>query len=138
MKILPLLLVLFVSSCTEVEELKKSIDHGSFSWSGGTVFSEPSLVTTKEIHFDTGNLLGREIIIEGKIESLGKYDTHLVISDESGRMLVVLTHVEDANRLLAEESYERLRVLGTVERGKKGLPYILAKALNLISQEDVK
>ncbi len=130
------LILLLVSSCHKVDHLKKELDYQSFRFSGGTLFSEPTLVTTKEIHFDTGKLLGREVILEGKIDNVGKYDTHLVISDESGRMLVVLTHIEDASHILESQEQKQIRVLGTVERGKKGLPYILAKSVNIFSTEN--
>lgn len=55
--------------------------------------------------------------------------------DTAGRMLVVLTQVVDAEKTLAEPSPKRLKVLGTVERGKKGLPYILAKAVSTANTE---
>ena len=112
-------------SCSRIDRMKTGLDYMSFRISGGTLFTEPTLVTTKEIHFDTGNLLGREVILEGKIASLGKYDTHLVVSDESGRMLVVLTHIDEASSLLQNKSSEHLRVLGTVERGKRVYPMYL-------------
>lgn len=130
------LILLLVSSCKKVEEIKQVLDYKSFEFSGGTLFSVPALVTTKEIHFDIGKLLGREVILEGKVESLGKYDTHIVISDESGKMLVVLTHIENVSHFLEDGVQKPIRVLGTVERGKKGLPYVLAKSINVYEIEN--
>jgi hypothetical protein len=91
-------------------------------------------VTTKEIHFDSGRLLGREVILEGQVLSYGKFDTYLVLSDESGRMLVVLTHLVGADSevedtIKRQQNKSVLRVLGSVERGKKGLPYLLARSV---------
>ena len=136
MKFIYLVLFLFVVGCSGLNNVKQAIDYSSFGFSGGTLFSKPSLVTTKEVHFDAGNLIGREVIIEGRIESKGKFDTHLVISDDSGRLLVVLTHIDNAQVTVTVDYPDRLRELGSVERGKKGMPYILAKSLNLQSSEE--
>lgn len=123
--------ILFCISCEKIENFKRGIDYSSFSWSGGTLFSEPSIVTTKEIHFDLERYLNNEIIIKGKVEVLGKFDTHLVISDSSGKMLIVLTHIEHAKELLSEQLAQNIGILGSVQRGKKGLPFVLAKSIKL-------
>jgi hypothetical protein len=130
--VIVLLLSVLALGCDQTDELKRDFDYFSFELTGGTFFSQPSLVTTKELHFDTGQLIGREVILEGKVLSLGKFDTYLVIGDDVGRMLVVLTHIEEASQTLGSKKPKRLKVLGTVERGKKGLPYILAKSLKPI------
>ena len=131
-----LLLSSMLTSCSGGLGFQESIDRKSFTLTGGTLFSQPTIVTTKEIHFDSGGVLGGDVILEGNIESVGRYSTHLVMSDTAGKMLVVLTHVENSGELLEGVQIERLRVLGTVERGKKGLPYIQAKSLNIIEKED--
>lgn len=123
---------LFLISCDKGREIKRDLDYLSFRVIGGTLFEKPNIVTTKELHFDTGRMIGREVIIEGKISDVGKYDTYLVLSDDVGRMLVVLTHIEEAGDILSRAKGGQLKVLGTVERGKKGLPYILAKSIKLI------
>ena len=66
------------------------------------------------------------------IVNIGKYMTHLIISDEEARMLIVLTDLTAAKNTIKRETPQLLRVLGMVERGKKGLPYVLAKALNIV------
>lgn len=129
----------FLTGCQKLNPIRDSIDDVSFKWSGGTVFSNPQQLTTKELHFDTGNLLGRSVIIEGDIVLTGNYFTHVVLSDASGRMLIVLTQMEDAEDILKRKKPSRLKVLGTVERGKKGLPFILARSLSPIdSSKPVK
>lgn len=102
---------------------------------GGTLFSTPSKVSMKEVHLDNGTLLGAEIIVEGEVVNTGKYTTHLVLNDETARMLVVLTGIADADLTLKDKKPKMLRILGTVERGKKGFPFIQAKALNPINME---
>lgn len=125
-------LFFLLSGCWGGHSLSESVDAFSFNLTGGTVFSDPSQVTTKELHFDTGHLLGKEVILEGKIVFTGKYFTHLVMNDDSGRMLVVLTHLDNAESLLKKKGTETIKVLGTVERGKKGLPYVLARSITAV------
>lgn len=98
---------------------------------GGTLFLEPTLVTTKEIHFDAGRLLGATVLLSAAVEELGKHDTYIVVSDGSGRMLVVLTNLEDSGFVKNDLKEKKVEILGTVERGKKGLPYILARSVKL-------
>lgn len=133
-----LCLVFFSLGCNEVDSLKRYVDYASFKVIGGTLFSDPNQVTTKEIHFDSGRLLGREVIVEGQVLSYGKFDTYLVLSDESGRMLVVLTHIvgvdsDVEDTIKRQQNRSVLRVLGSVERGKKGLPYLLARSVTFSS-----
>jgi hypothetical protein len=116
-------------SCQKIQDLKNDIDETSFAWTGGTVFGEPFQVTTKQLHFDTGDLFGKDVILEGDIMDRGESSTHLVMADQDGRILVVLTGVDDSYRILAEESVNHVKILGRLERGKKGLPYLLAKAV---------
>ena len=120
-----------LASCDGFDSWQENIDQFSFRSTGGTLFSEPNRVTTKELHFDTGILLGRVVILEGKIEEVGDFETYAVISDDSGRMLVVLTNIDDASEVVKGSNGQGLKVLGTVERGKKGLPFILAKSINI-------
>lgn len=127
---LTLIVCLFgLTGCNKMNPIKDSIDNMSFRWTGGTLFTNPQQLTTKELHFDTGNLLGHSVIIEGDVVITGNYFTHVVLSDDSGRMLVVLTQMENAEELLKKKEPGRIKVLGTVERGKKGLPFILARSL---------
>lgn len=119
----------FLSSC-EPAKIKEQIDLQWFSRLGETLFDSTHTITTKELHLDSGALLGHRIIFEGEVISKGEYDTYVLMKDSAGRMLVVLTEVVDAEKTLAEPMPKRLKVFGTVERGKKGLPYILAKAVS--------
>lgn len=124
-----LLLALSSISCQKIQDLKDDIDIRSFSWTGGTVFGEPFQVTTKQLHFDTGDLFGKDVILEGDILERGESSTHLVMADPDGRILVVLTSVDESYQILGEPSVNRVKILGRLERGKKGLPYLLAKAV---------
>ncbi|WP_141736447.1 hypothetical protein [Oligoflexus tunisiensis] len=129
--LVPIFLLLALSniSCQKIQVLKDEIDVTSFAWTGGTVFGEPFQVTTKQLHFDTGDLFGKDVILEGDILERGESSTHLVMADPDGRILVVLTAVDESYRMLGEETVNRVKILGRLERGKKGLPYLLAKAV---------
>ena len=120
-----------LKGCSD-SELADLIDSFSFRMTGGTVFADPGQLTIKEVHLDSGNLLGQMVIMNGKIASSGEFDTHAVLFDESGRMLVVLTRIDGAAELLNDDTIRELKILGTVERGKKGLPYIMARSVKSV------
>ncbi len=122
-------LVALLAGCNAGESIADSIDQLTFGWWGGTLFSSPNQVTMKEIHLDNGGLLGRSVIIEGSIVSVGKHYSHIVVADETARIMIVLTNLPDAEQTLKRFSQENIRILGSVERGKKGLPFVLAKSL---------
>lgn len=129
-KVLSLLILLLLSGCKDWKEVGVYTDSLFFEWGGVTFFSKASQLSTKELHLEAGRLLGRDVILEGDIILVGKYYTHLVVSDGFGRMLVVLTQLEGVEDLLKGGSVKRIKVLGVLERGKKGLPYILARSIN--------
>ena len=118
--------------------MAEMIDRLSFSWWGTTLISSPNEVTLKEIHLDNGKLLGRTIVIEGTIVSTGKHYSHIVLADDTARILTVLTSLTNAEEIMTSNTHEHMRVLGTVERGKKGLPFLLAKSLQPISSDKFK
>jgi hypothetical protein len=108
------------------------LDASSFGSFGTTVVTDPQQVSLKEVHLDAGQLVGQTIVIEGSVVTIGKYQTHLVLADSTARMLVVLTKVHDTTEEFEKRPPKALRILGTVERGKKGLPYVSAIAVNEI------
>lgn len=130
MRFIFLLLVMPVlSSCDSYQTWVTRVDNLSFDTVGGTIFSSPVQVTTKELHFDIGKMIGRRVILEGQVISLDDQGTHMVLDDEFGRMLVVLTsYIQNEKLQIGADS--RIKVLGSVARGKKGLPVIVAQSLN--------
>ena len=118
------------AGCNNYADLMKQVDYMTFETIGGTIFGNPEQVTTKELHFDVGKMIGREVILEGQVVSYDKHGTHFVVDDEFGRMLVVLTHFAGSKEALDLEG--RVRVLGFVERGKMGLPVVLARSLSMV------
>lgn len=126
------------TGCSSNESVAEMIDRLSFSWWGTTLITSPNEVTLKEIHLDNGKLLGRTIIIQGSIVSTGKHYSHIVLADKTARILTVLTSLTNAEDIMTRNPYDHMRVLGTVERGKKGLPFLLAKSLQPIPDKKIQ
>jgi hypothetical protein len=126
-----LALALAVSGCWKKDELPRVVDQMAFQHAGGTLFTNPDTLTLKEIHLDNGKLTGREVIVEGRLAEVGNHRTYLVLTDDAARMLVVLTGLDADVEPLLKGKDDHWRVLGTVESGKKGLPYIMARAVSL-------
>lgn len=123
----------FLTSCQKFDPLSHRFDSWSFELTGGTLFSSPFQVTTKQLHFDTGELFGKDIIIEGDVDYFGTDFTHLLLSDSEGKMLVVTTSLVELYKDFKGVSKARVRVLGRLERGKKGLPYFLARSVDTLN-----
>lgn len=123
-----------LSSCNSGHPWLKEVDYFSFNLIGSTVFTNPDELTTKELHFDTGRLLGKEVIIQGSVITWGEFGTHLVVKDEYGRLLVVTTSLKESKSFGSDIKPGRLKILGTVERGKKGLPFIFAKSIKSVEK----
>ena len=124
-----------LSACEGSEDLLERVDKYSFQFIGSTLFSQADELTTKELHFDTGRLLGKDVVVVGKVLSWGELGTHLVVKDEYGRLLVVTTHLEEPRKYQQEKGQADIKILGTVERGKKGLPFIFAKSIKVIEHK---
>src|SRR5690606_8986555 len=115
-RILPALsaaaVVCLLSGCSEY---RGRLDRWAFESLGGTLFSSPKQVTMKEIHLDHGKLRGREVIVEGAVVTFGERGTHVVVADDTARLLVVTTNLANRPERLKEVNPKRFRVLGTVE-----------------------
>lgn len=110
----------------------KWIDRIGFELVGGTLVESPSLVTLKQIHFDVGSILGQSVVVSGSLVRMGEFGTHLLLEDDSARLLVVMTDLDPRSSWVRTRPGQRVRILGTVERGKKGLPYLQARAVGPI------
>ena len=137
--VLVLLTVLGLQGCNRFEDLPRYTDALSFTWFGFTVFNPAEAVSLKELHFDKGSLLGHDVIVEGKLVEIGKFATYVIISDATARMLVILSEIDRPLPFLTlgEEQSKPLsvRILGSVENGKKGLPFLQAKAIAVAAEK---
>ncbi len=128
----PILMVCFLlSGCWNGSVFSVIVDEWLFRETGGTLFSNPERLTLKEIHLDNGTLVGRQVIVEGLVQEVSSVGTFLVIADQSARLLVVLTEVDNTVGILPKRS-ELLHIFGTIESGKKGLPFLKAVALRSV------
>jgi hypothetical protein len=134
MRALLLCSLFLVSGCKRFQVTTAVIDEYGFAKLGYTPFSHPEEITLKEIHLDTGGLKGREVVIEGRLLELGNFSTFAILGDESARMLVILTKVLSAKELISQQGKAvTLRILGTVSGGQMGLPFIDARAVNVVA-----
>ena len=126
-----LILTVFFVSCKKFSEnVTNSIDARGFRVFGGTFFSSVEEVSINQLLLDTANLANRTVIVEGDILSIGDYFTYLIVNDESAKLLVVLTGMEDY--VLKIRQNQRVKILGQVESGKKGFPFIKAQSIREI------
>ncbi len=113
-------------SCSAVG---RGIDSYVFEKFGGTLIQDASKVTLKKVHLDNGDLIGKNIIITGKVEQIGEHATYAVISSDSARVIVVLTHISFVDKWLDKVKPKYLNILGQLDVIKKGYPVIVAQAL---------
>ena len=125
-------LSLVCTSCHSLQDVGQGLDTWSFAQTGGTIFGNPFQVTTKQLHFDTGELFGKDIVLEGKVEYFGAAFTHLLLADKEGKVLVVTTSLPELYKDFDKAIGPRIRILGRLERGKKGLPYLMARAVDTV------
>ena len=111
--------------------LSSQVDDGLFRRWGRTLLSHPETLTLKEIHLGSGAYTGRDVISAGKVVQWSEHGTYAVISDDEARMLVVLTELGGDAAGVASGEAKFVRVLGTLERGRKGLPVLRAHALSV-------
>lgn len=125
-------LALSSSGCMKLEEAEAMVDRRLFKQVGGTLFSTPDLFSMKEIHLDASRTKGKELILEGAVAESSEHGTYLVLKDDAARLLVVLTDIAGTTTTLAKIGAQKVKVWGTLETGKKGLPFLKAKALTLV------
>lgn len=127
-----LIVSFFLGGCWNGSGFSVVVDEWLFRETGGTLFSNPERLTLKEIHLDNGTLVGRQVVVEGVVQEVSPVGTFLVIADQSARLLVVLTDVDNAVGSLPKKQ-DLLHIFGTIESGKKGLPFLKAVALRPVT-----
>jgi hypothetical protein len=73
------------------------------------------------------------VIIRGGLVELGDQGTYAVIGDSTYKLLISLGELRDRSPLGADaigNSGVEVRFLGTLEVGKKGLPFLVATAVH--------
>jgi hypothetical protein len=109
--------------------MKGFVDRQFFGKFGITLFASPTVISMKEVHLDSGSLPGRQVIVEGTIVDVGPHGTFIVVADDSARMMVVLTQMPTPFWFTEGHLKKNIRVLGTFDSGRRGLPLIYARAI---------
>ena len=122
-----------VSGCSPDHFVSRFADSVAFRVVGVAPVADVDTLTLKEIHLDNGGLTGRQVIVKGAVVSRSKHGTHLVMTDETARLLVVLTDLKPMQPNMREHDVEVVSIMGTVESGKKGLPFLKASAVHLMA-----
>lgn len=115
---------------TKWQTAAQILDTLLFEHLGGTLLSEPPEVSLKAIHLEAGTIEGRLIITEGNVVERGKNDTFMVVNDDNMRLLIVTTKMDERSMNRFANSQHRVRILGTVDRGQKGIPVMTALSLS--------
>lgn len=118
-----------LTACAEDESYKGFIDRQVFGRFGITLFASPMVVSMKEIHLDGSAVAGRQVVVEGKIVEIGAHGTFVVVSDESARMMIVLTQMPTPIWFTDSHKGITVRILGTFDTGRRGLPLVYARAI---------
>lgn len=131
-------LALLLASCNKEDSwLMQSIDAYTFNKIGGVIFEEVEQVSLKEIHLDSGLLINRTIIVEGKIVKIGEYGTYIIMSDDSYRILVMNAKIDIANNFKENKHIKNnVRVLGKIKTNRQGQPFVSALAINFFKDKE--
>ena len=130
---IPFLLITVISGCDRlVGSFTRRVDILSFKNLGGTVFQEPEQISLKRIHLDQAQLMGQLVIAEAKVVDIGNHKTYLIVNDNTTRLLVTTTGMITNDADLDYANQDTIRILGTIERGKRGLPYLDAISIKLV------
>lgn len=105
------------------------LDNAFFEFFGFTLIEKPKFVSLKQIHLKPNDFVGRVVFVEADLKMVGDHDTFLILGTKSATMLVNLTSLSDVSNV-SKEGLSRVKVLGTVENNRLGLPYINAHAVN--------
>ena len=130
--------IALLTGCANDESIKGFFDRQIFGKFGITVFASPTVISMKEVHLDSGALAGRQVVVEGTIVELGEHGTFMVVADDSARMMVVLTQMPTPVWFSEVHLKKQIRVLGTFESGRRGLPLIYARAIRWIPTPPTK
>ena len=124
-------ILLSLSGCGVGGKLWRDVDSWVFGNYGVTIFVKPEQLTLRSVHLGAGEFNSGDIVIEGRITDVSTHGTYLVLFDDIGRLLIVLTEIETNLPLTASDRSGVISVLGSIESGKKGLPLLRARAIRL-------
>ena len=110
----------------------RDVDSWVFAKYGKTIFIRPEELTLRGVHLGTGEVNSSDVVIEGRATDVSVHGTYFVLFDDGGRLLVVLSEIGTDVPIGAFEQSGSIRVLGAIESGKKGLPFLRARAIRFL------
>jgi hypothetical protein len=127
---LGLSLFLFSGCKAESNSVFSSLNSLIYKSFGISIGNDASSLSIKELRL-SGNIIESEVEIEGQVEEVSANNTYFVISDQTARLLVVTTEVLPTVRDVVFQNGKgsNVKVIGKVEIGKKGLPFLKASAI---------
>ncbi len=129
-KFTQLAVLLGIFSCKGGENIGLSLDETLYSVFGHTLFIKPELVSFKEVHLGMDHVEKKFVMISGRVLEIGSHQTYLVLGDHEDRLIVATTSVIGSNdKKMAIGSH--IGVVGMVESGKKGMPFLRAHAIHI-------
>ncbi len=129
---LSILIGLGLVGCENMKRGLSWFDAWSFEEFGRVWLSRPAILSLKEVYLSLeGSGSAGPVVVEGVIGQVGENGTYLVIEDETGRILVVLTDLATLPNGLESRKGTSLKVLGEVERSAKGAAQLRARAISV-------
>ncbi len=125
------ILFLMISGCRDDSNgIFNSLNSMIFKSFGFSLGNNALNLSIKELRL-SGNITESEVEIEGQVEEVSSNNTYFVISDQTARLLVVTTDLLPKVRDVVFEKGKgsSVKVIGKVEIGKKGLPFLKASAV---------
>ena len=125
------ILLFMLSGCkVDSNSIFNSLNSMIFMSFGFSIGNNASSLSIKELRL-SGNIIESEVEVEGQVEEVSSNNTYFVISDQSARLLVVTTDLLPKVRgvVFKKGKGSTVKVIGKVEIGKKGLPFLKASAV---------
>lgn len=121
---------LVLVSCRRSEKIGLKFDEVFFEFFGETLFIKPELVSFKEVHLGLEQVDKKFVKVTGQVIDLGNHETYIVIGNKEDRLIVATTaSYRSSDQKLNVGS--NVGVVGVIEAGKKGMPFLRAYAINI-------
>jgi hypothetical protein len=122
--------IVFIEGCGEKFNPTVFFDKVIFTQIADTIFEKPKIVGFKEIHLSNDFFTDKLVQVKGNVVEKGDLGTFIILGEGDDRLIVATT---DLVREFRQRIYigHSISVLGTVETGKKGMPFLRAQSIKL-------
>lgn len=127
------LCMLFISGlfgCSGKFKSSAAVDMLTFRLIADTIFEKPKIVGFKEIHLSNDVFLNKLVQVKGIVVERGDLGTFIIIAEDDDRLIIATTDLLREFRQNLSVGSD-ISVLGTVESGKKGMPFLRAQSIKL-------